>query len=95
MPGDTFWAHYGQKSAKITVFLDDFSPKLTIVCPKCVSCRSNQEWHSICADTVVFSPDLWESPKIPLSSKKFPLCTDALVKNMAHWPLVSTLQLVR
>ena len=21
--------------------------------PICVSCRSNQEWHSICADTVV------------------------------------------
>ena len=87
--------YFSEKSSKITVFLADFSPKLTIVRPKCVSWRSNQEWHSICADTVVFSPDLWESPKIFLSSKKFPLCTDALVKNMAHWPLVSTLQLVR
>ena len=35
--------YFGEKSAKITVFLADFSPKLTIVQPKCVSWRSNQE----------------------------------------------------
>ena len=44
--------NFGKKSSKITLFLDNFSPKLTVVCPKCVSWRSNQEWPSICADTV-------------------------------------------
>ena len=44
--------NFGENLAKIAVFSDDFSPKLTIVCPKCVSWRSNQEWHSICADAV-------------------------------------------
>ena len=44
--------NFGEKSSKITVFSDDFSPKLTKVRPKSVSWRSNQEWPSICADTV-------------------------------------------
>ena len=44
--------NFNEKSSKITVFLDDFSPKLTKVRPKSVSWRSNQEWPSICADTV-------------------------------------------
>jgi len=48
-------AHYGyfdQKSFENTVFLDKELSKMTIVCPKCASWRSNQEWHSIGADTV-------------------------------------------
>ena len=44
--------YFAEKSSKITVFLADFSPKLTIVRPKCVSWRSNQEWRSIGMDTV-------------------------------------------
>ena len=44
--------NFDKKSVKITVFLDDFSPKLTIVSPKCVSWLSNQEWCSICVDTI-------------------------------------------
>ena len=44
--------NFGEKSSKITVFSDDFSPKLTKVRPKSVSWRSNQEWPSICADTL-------------------------------------------
>ena len=46
--------YFGEKSSKITVFLADLLPKLTIVGPKCVSWHSNQEWRSICADTVCY-----------------------------------------
>ena len=45
--------NFGEKSSKITVFSDDFLPKLTKVRPKSVSWCSNQEWPSICADAVV------------------------------------------
>ena len=46
---------FDEKSLKIIVFSDDSSPKLTMVCPKCVSWRSNQERCSIGADTVISS----------------------------------------
>ena len=45
--------YFSEKSSKIAIFLADFSQKLTIVRPKCVSWRSNQEWHSNGADTVI------------------------------------------
>ena len=44
--------NFDEKSSKITVFLDDFSPKLAIVCPKCVSWCSNQECRFIYVDMV-------------------------------------------
>ena len=44
--------NFGEKSSENTVIFDDFSSKITIVRTKCVSWRSNQEWHSICGDTV-------------------------------------------
>ena len=37
---------------KITIFLDEFSPKLISVCPKKSSWHSNREWSSICGDMV-------------------------------------------
>ena len=49
-------AHNGQFRRKIVEklpFFADFSPKMTYVRPKCVPWRSNQEWRSIGADTVV------------------------------------------
>ena len=46
--------NFGEKLAKITAFSADFSPKFTIVPSKCVSWRSNQEWRSIGAGTVVY-----------------------------------------
>ena len=43
---------------KNVVLFGDFLLKWTRVHPKCVSWRSNQEWHSIGADTVDFSYSL-------------------------------------
>ena len=34
------------------VILDNFQQGVTSVCPKSVPWRSNQEWRSICVDTV-------------------------------------------
>ena len=47
------WSFLTKFRPKILQFFDQFSAKLTIVHPKLVSWRSNQEWHSIGADTVV------------------------------------------
>ena len=45
----------GKFLSKITVFLDEKCPKMTIVCPKCDSWRSNQDqWRSIGTDAVYF-----------------------------------------
>ena len=35
-----------------TVILDDFILKMTLVHAKSIPWRSNQEWRSICADTI-------------------------------------------
>ena len=51
--GCTQWQYLAKFHPKITIFLGEFSTKPAIVCPKIVSWRSNQEWRSICADTVV------------------------------------------
>ena len=48
--------HNGQFWRKIVEelpFFAEFSPKMTYVRPKCVPWRSNQEWRSIGADTVL------------------------------------------
>jgi len=50
---DSLPLHYGHFWLKNTViFGHSFLPKMTIVLPKSVPWRSNQEWRSICADTV-------------------------------------------
>ena len=43
---------FGQILSKNTLILDKKLLKMTIVCPKCAPWRSNQEWRSICVDTV-------------------------------------------
>ena len=43
---------FSERLSKITVFLDNCSQKMTKVRPKSVCWRSNQEWRSICVDTV-------------------------------------------
>ena len=72
---DFYAAH--EKSSKITVFSDDFLPKLAIVCPKCVSWRSNQEWPSICADTVCYIFIYWKS--------KFLFCLKQIFNEMTYF----------
>ena len=47
------WSFLAKNCQKTTVFLDGVLAKVTIVGPRRVSWRSNQEWRSICADTVV------------------------------------------
>ena len=39
--------YFGEKSAKISVFFADFSPKMTKVCPKYVSWGSNKDGVAI------------------------------------------------
>ena len=47
------WSCLAKNCQNMKVFSDSSLPKLTKVRPKRVSWRSNQEWHSICVDTVM------------------------------------------
>ena len=76
--------------SKITIFLGEFSTKPAIVCPKSVSWRSNQEWRSICADTVdsnlglIFATlALFLFKKFKHNSKNFNKSKIALVGNVS------------
>ena len=42
----------GQFLSRNTVFIYEKLSKMSAVCPNCISWRSNQEWRSICTDTV-------------------------------------------
>ena len=52
---------FDQFLSKNTLNLDKKLLKKTTVCPKYAPWRSNQEWHSICADTVFSVPIIFKS----------------------------------
>ena len=52
---------FGIKRPKNRATLDNFLRKRTTVCQRSVSWRSNQEWRSICADTVlILTSPAWQ-----------------------------------
>ena len=52
--GGMWWYVLKSVTPENAVFWDEKLSKITTVCPKCASWRSNQEWRTIGADKVIY-----------------------------------------